>query len=106
LFGEDYGGQPIEKVFRGRHLNFMSGLYLNVAMSRLPLFASSSHVDASGPADRRTKRLLLPMSDDGEIVSQVICFQVFGRGSRDGEALVIDEADRPAHDTVKLLFED
>lgn len=88
-FGCPMGGKFIDELMEGDYRDYISGLYDRVVEGITPVFSQSSY----GDFDRslHTKRLMLPMSSDGETVDIVLSIQTFFRSSLLSDPILIQQ---------------
>ena len=88
-FGCPMGGKFIDELMSGEYLDYISGLYDRVVEGKTPVFSQSSY----GDFDRglHTKRLMLPMTSDGETIDIVLSIQTFFRSSLLSEPILIQQ---------------
>jgi hypothetical protein len=83
--GLELTGQYIDAVNpNSTYSAYIEGLYRKVMEVRCPLFSSSTYVGTRLRARRLTRRMMCPLSDDGETVNMFITaqsFDVIGSGA-------------------------
>jgi len=90
-------GRVLGELVSGTYLDYMRSLYLSVVVEGVPVYSANSYDDGRTGfpliADfKRTYRLMLPLSRDGETVDMVLCGQVFGpiRDRAQPDVLLVD----------------
>ncbi len=78
-FGAPMTGRTLEELMFGDYLAYLTEVYRRVVVEKRPLYTSSRYGDAQGATPLYTRRLTLPLSDDGERVNMVLSAQVFRR---------------------------
>jgi hypothetical protein len=79
-FGRDVTGRWVHEALEGEHREFMLGLYGESWRTRQPAMAASEYISANEVAFM-CQRLVLPLSEDGIAVSQLLGIQVFLPGA-------------------------
>ncbi len=88
-FGCAMGGKCVDELMTGPYCDYITNLYDRTVDHITPVFSQSSY----GDFDRglHTKRLMLPMSGDGETVDVVLSIQTFFRSSILSEPILIQQ---------------
>jgi len=76
-FGSPMRGCFIDELMQGTYLGYIQGLYDRVVAQRSPIYTVSTYHQKA----LDTKRLMLPLSADGETVDTVFAAQVFLQSS-------------------------
>jgi hypothetical protein len=77
VFGAAMTGRCTDELMHGEYLDFITGLYRAIVEGRTPVYSENTYSNDAF----RTHRLMLPLSEDGEIVTMVLAGQVFLRRS-------------------------
>lgn len=72
-FGCAMGGRTIDELMRGEYRAYIEGLYARLVDTGSPVYSVSAYQSRS----LHTKRLMLPLSSDGNGVDMVLSAQVF-----------------------------
>ncbi|MGP1253670.1 MAG: PAS domain-containing protein [Kiloniellales bacterium] len=80
-FGAPMTGRTLEELMSGDYLEFMRSLYRKVVAEKRPIYSTSRYSGADGDSPLFTKRVMMPLSTDGQNVDMVISAQVFLRVS-------------------------
>jgi len=95
--GRAVTGRLLGELVSGAYLDYMRSLYRRVITERVPVYSANSFDDGRTGfaliADfKRTYRLMLPLSRDGETVDMVLCGQLFEaiRDRDEPEVLLVD----------------
>lgn len=91
VFWRDAAGEPTGKFVdqvlskRAGYRDYVVGIYEEMARKRLPLYTENSFTLEGRSAPMLTRRVSLPLSNDGEAVNMVLAGHVFeyGRLARD-----------------------
>ncbi|HZS83706.1 MAG TPA: PAS domain-containing protein [Stellaceae bacterium] len=100
-FGRSLTGQYVDEVMKGQYRDLILRLYRNVCLARRCVFCESKYTGSKNPGVT-TKRLLMPLSEDGTTVSQVLAIQTFLYASHDRSILVVDNMDEFTGADVEL----
>jgi hypothetical protein len=77
---QDITGRCVEEVTSGAYCDHLNALQRTVCCEGTPLFAASLLPCGSRTKYRFSRRLLLPLSDDGATVNQILSLVVFQFG--------------------------
>ena len=91
--GFDPTGRCVEDIASGAYRDYINGLHRSVCIERVPIFAASAFVSASHNRRYHARRLALPLSEDDDIVNQILSMVIF-RYAADQPPLTV--FDRPA----------
>ena len=96
-FGRGVTGRLLSELISDPYLDYMRSLYLSVVIERVPVYSAHSFDDdrtgfALIAAFKRTYRLMLPLSRDGETIDMVLCGQTFEpiRSQDETDVLLVD----------------
>jgi hypothetical protein len=89
-FGCPMQGKYIDELMEGKYLAYIEQLYGRVVDNVSPVYSQSSYGDVN--RGLQTKRLMLPMSTDGDRVDVVLSVQTFFRSSVLSEPIVIQQS--------------
>lgn len=70
-FGAEFTGKHVDELVSGERDSFVHACYRAVCASRRPAFARSKYVTTRN-VDLTANRILLPLSEDGEAVNQIL----------------------------------
>ena len=95
-------GRLLSELVSGAYLDYMRSLYLSAVIEGVPVYSANSFDDGRSGfaliADfKRTYRLMLPLSRDGETVDMVLCGQLFEsiRDRDEPDVLLVDRDSPP-----------
>ena len=77
-WGEDFTGRFVDEIMTGTYLEFMQGLFLDVAHHRCAVLSESTFRWDVGKVVG-TRRLFMPLASDGKTVDMVLIGQTFNR---------------------------
>ena len=98
--GRDYTGRFLDEVLpEGDYADYVIGLFRETATERRPLYSESDFV-GDRRVERKVRRLLMPLSDDGQVVDMIFGGQVTVAMGGGAEPLGIRGAG-PFHETVR-----
>lgn len=86
-------GRYLDELMRGRYLAFLTDLHDRLVKAKAPLYSENSYT-AAGSAQLEAKRLMLPLSDDGEAVTMVLTGIVFNQSDARRQVTILDAQDR------------
>lgn len=91
-FGCPMMGRHIDELMRGRYAEYMLSLYRELLATKRPIYSESGYGrDESSPL--YTRRLMLPLSSDGQSVDMVLAGQIFTYRSIAGRETVFSIQD-------------
>lgn len=92
-FGCSMGGRWIDELMQGRYRTYVLDLYERVIASRRPLYSQSIYgrLGLERRAGMVTKRLMLPLSGDGETIDMLLSGQTFQQPGAALDATVLAE---------------
>jgi hypothetical protein len=98
-FGCSMGGKCVDELMRGEYLAYINSLYERLIATCAPVYSESAYANAEtgragGHSVFRTKRLMLPLSSDGDAVDMALVGQVFFSNRGAGEQTVLVTQDR------------
>lgn len=70
-FGAEFTGKYVDELVSGERDSFVHACYRAVCASRRPAFVRSKYITTKN-VDLTANRVLLPLSEDGETVSQIL----------------------------------
>jgi hypothetical protein len=74
--GHDPTGRFLDEALPdGKYADYVIGLFREVAVERRPLYGESDFLGRDG-VERQVRRLLMPLSDDGQVVDMIFGGQV------------------------------
>lgn len=86
-------GRYIDELMRGDYLAFITGLYHRVIAEKASVYSENCYL--ADEADQlHVKRLMLPLSDDGESVTMVLAGLVFSPGRACRRVTIVEAQDR------------
>ncbi|WP_268877947.1 PAS domain-containing protein [Algihabitans albus] len=80
-FGAPMTGRTLEELMFGDYLVYMTGLYHRAVFEKRPIFSTSRYGGVDRDCPLFTKRVMMPLSNDGERVDMLLSAQVFLRMS-------------------------
>lgn len=86
IFWRETGGEPTGKFIddvlpeRAGYRSYVLGIYEEMARRRQPMYTENSFELRGRPAPMVTRRISLPLSNDGEAVNMVLAGHVFDHG--------------------------
>lgn len=86
-------GRYMDEVARGSYLAFLVDLHDRLVAEKAPLYSENSFT-IDGSTTLNAKRLMLPLSDDGDAVSMVLTGMVFSRSDVTRQITIVDAQDR------------
>lgn len=94
-FGAPVTGRTLEELMFGEYLAYMTGLYRRVVEEKRPIFSVSRYGGTDRDHPLFTKRVMMPLSNQGASVDMVLSAQVFVRvgGLDDRTALALLNSD-------------
>src|SRR5579883_2736282 len=91
-FGRELTGLFVDEVMTGAYRAFLERLYRTVYLNRRCIFSESRYA-GDKESGLMTKRLLMPLSEDGCVVNQVLAIQTFRYTSSSRSVVVVDNMD-------------
>ena len=101
-FGQDPTGHFLDELVSGDYRDFISGIQHTVCSERRALFCESEYLSQRG-AHMVAKRLLLPVSTDGENVDQIVSLLVFRFASQRPMVIALDRTEGTTRHTGPIL---
>jgi hypothetical protein len=92
-FGRSLTGLYVDEVMKGGYREFLERLYRTIYLNRRSVFCESKYMGRSESAVT-TKRLLMPLSDDGIEVNQVLIIQTFHYANHNRDIVVFDNQEQ------------
>ena len=92
-FGRELTGLYIDEVMTGAYREFLERLYRTVYLNRRCVLCESKHISSRDLA-LKTKRLLMPLSEDGIAVNQVLAIQTFHYSSANRDIVIVESQDQ------------
>jgi hypothetical protein len=75
-WGEDFTGKYVDEIMQGTYRTFIEGLFKDVAAHRCAVYSESTfRWDVRGTVG--TRRLFMPLANDGHVVNMVLIGQTF-----------------------------
>jgi len=92
-FGCSMGGRWIDELMQGRYRGYVLDLYERLVASRRPIYSQSIYgrLGLERRAGMVTRRLMLPLSGDGEMIDMVLSGQTFQQPGTALDATVLAE---------------
>lgn len=92
-FGCSMGGRWIDELMQGRYRGYVLDLYERLVASRRPIYSQSIYgrLGLERRAGMVTRRLMLPLSSDGETIDMVLSGQTFQQPGAALDATVLAE---------------
>jgi hypothetical protein len=90
--GYDPTGRTVDDIASGSYRDYLNELQRMVCRGCAPLFAESEAVIAQRGRNFFAKRLLLPLSDDGAEVKQILAMEIFQFAAGRQAKLVLEGA--------------
>lgn len=90
VLGRDPTGRLVDEVTEGAYRDFINGLHRTVCREQASLFAESPHLAGARGQHYYAKRLLMPLSDDGIAVNQILSMLTFRFTARGRAMTVVD----------------
>lgn len=75
-FGCSMVGRYVDELMRGRYNGYIHGLYCELLTTRRALYSESAY-GPDGNSPLYTRRLMLPLSSDGQTIDMVLAGQIF-----------------------------
>lgn len=94
--GRNPAGCLVEEIATGAYRDYINDLHRQLCRSRRPLFADSACRVGNRGKNFFAKRLMLPLSDDGAAVNQILSLLVFHYSPERPPRLVTDTDPAPA----------
>lgn len=91
--GSPLAGRYLDELMRGSYLAFLVELHDRLVMAKAPLY-SENRFTSEDSAQLHAKRLMLPLSDDGDTVTMVLTGLVFNCGDATRQCTILDAQDR------------
>jgi hypothetical protein len=88
-FGRSLTGKYIDELMTGAYREFLERLYRTIYLERRCVYGESRYAVSDKPS-LATKRLLMPLSEDGVEVNQVLAVQTFQYASHERSLVVFD----------------
>jgi hypothetical protein len=88
--GRDPTGRLVDEVVEGAYGDFINGLHRTVCREQASLFAEGPHRSGTRGEHYYAKRLLMPLSDDGVAVNQILSMLTFRFTARGRAMTVLD----------------
>jgi hypothetical protein len=92
-FGRELTGLYVDEVMKGAYREFLERVYRTIYLKRRCVYCESQYAGSSNPG-LTTKRLLMPLSEDGLEVNQVLVVQTFYYASASRDVVIFDSQDR------------
>jgi hypothetical protein len=101
-FGCRMGGRYVDELMRGRYNDYIHELYRELLATRRALYSESAY-GPDGNSPLYTRRLMLPLSNDGRRVDMVLAGQIFTYRSSLAPTTVLTAQDRFADDGPRIV---
>jgi hypothetical protein len=101
-FGRSLTGRYVDEIMTGQYREFITRLYRSLYLDRRCIFCESRYTNGVRTGVS-TKRLFMPLSNDGRVVDQVLIVQTFQYAGGDHDIVIVDNMDEFANANVELV---